>query len=175
MKKVKTAAKKGIILILMSVILFVATSIVAVLSTVIVISRNQVIEFEYTSRTKIALRSKVNDVYEAFLDLVPSQLSGGLSVDDATRTVVTVLGSTEDVNLVKDVNLTLYRDKTNKNIYYFSFNLNRDYFSEEEREHMRSGDITARIDYNTTLSDSLNPANYKLTSVKYFKTLEDGE
>ena len=67
MKRKIKAAKKGMVLVLTSVILFVATSIVAVLSTFVIITRNQKIENEYVSRTKIALKNMSLEIYSKVL------------------------------------------------------------------------------------------------------------
>ena len=58
MKRKINAAKKGMVLILTSIMLFVATSIVAVLSSFVIVTRNTKINLEYISRTQIALKSK---------------------------------------------------------------------------------------------------------------------
>ena len=58
MKRKVKSAKKGMVLLMTAAILFIATSIVAVLSTFVIVARNQKIEYEYLSRTKIVLSSK---------------------------------------------------------------------------------------------------------------------
>lgn len=60
-------AKKGMVLIMTTVILFIATSTVAVLSTFVLVSRNQKIEHEYVSRNKIALKNISYEIYHKLL------------------------------------------------------------------------------------------------------------
>lgn len=60
-------AKKGMVLIMTTVILFIATSTVAVLSTFVLVARSQKVEYEYISRNKIALKNISFEFYNKIL------------------------------------------------------------------------------------------------------------
>jgi hypothetical protein len=166
MKKIK-AAKKGMVLLLTSMMLFIATSIVAVLATFVIVSRNQKIEFEYTSRTKIALKSAAYDVYEQFLKSVNTISS--FSAEETSRTVVSV--SSLYTNLNYNVDVKLYRhDYFNSTDYYFEFEINTDYLNTEEREYLRDASLYVKIDYiysYTTAGYYQNPENYKIEEMRF--------
>lgn len=166
MRKIK-ALKKGMVLILTSVMLFIATSIVSILATFVIVSRNQKIEFEYVSRTKIALKSAAYDVYEVFLGSVASLSK--FEISEGTRTSININSSSSNLNSNIDVKLF---GNTVKGVvdYYFEYEIYTEDLKVDDAEYLREASIYVKIDYlkdTTASTDYQNPLNYAIKEMRF--------
>ena len=165
MKKKINSAKKGMVLIFTTVILFIATSIVAVLSTFVIVARNQKIENEYISRTKIALKNKSHEIFSNIL--VKKFISYGTFDSARVITITTADFSTYNVEFDGTLEVKCYDNQYESNKGFYEYTIDyKNLVGFNSRELKEVGLVTT-INFSKTGSVS-NPSNYTIGEMRYF-------
>ena len=170
MKRKINAAKKGMVLILTSIMLFVATSIVAVLSSFVIVTRNAKINLEYISRTQIALKSKS---YELFNKVILNKLITitNPKYDDpiTTFTVTTADLLTSNVNFNDAIVVTLFENKYDSSEAYYEYSIDSTNLTESDMliSEIRDVGLTTTVVFkkNSNLS---NKSSYKIGEMRFY-------
>ena len=179
MKRKIKAAKKGMVLVLTSVILFVATSIVAVLSTFVIITRNQKIEYEYISRTKIALKNKSFELYSKVL--ISDFIAYGASITtsdhlEKPHTISNFDPETYGFKSGVSITYTCYRDiydivedddYDGDDRYYYEYQFDASMLTNFESEGFREIGIITTV-YFVKGHDLTNPNSYSIGEMRFY-------
>ena len=166
MKRKINTAKKGMVLIFTTIILFIATSVVAVLSTFVIVTRNQKIDAEYTARTQIVLKSKSYDIYQSYLlsklvSLGKPSIGSSFKVSSADLTGVKDFTGTFDVYCYNDP----YR--ANTGFYEYTIDYTNLITKPGDEKKFRSVGLVTRIDFSTTVS-SVSASSFRIGEMRFF-------
>lgn len=164
MKRKVNSAKKGMVLLMTAAILFIATSIVAVLSTFVIVARNQKIEYEYLSRTKIVLTSKSYELFhkvllDKFITTNESNMKNGFTIEKDY--IINVANVEFDGKIDVRYEKSPYSDTLNHYIYEFNTSNLVGYNSKELR------DMTIITVVNFYNSNFASAANYNISETRF--------
>ena len=157
-------AKKGMVLIMTTVILFIATSTVAVLSSFVLVTRNQKIENEYVARTQIILKNTSFDIYHKLL--LPKIAASGTYSYNAPITISTVELSSYDINYADAVTVTCTYNKYEQHMAYYQYEISTEDITGYSREELREMKLITTVNFNTN-SDLSNPDSYSIGEMRF--------
>ena len=165
MKRKVNSAKKGMVLMMTSVILFIATSIVAVLSTFVIITRNQKIEYEYISRNQIALKSKSYELFHKVL--LDKFITTNLSLSDTIR-VDQALIDNANVEFNGNIDVRCEKSPYSTTLYHYIYQFNTQNLVGYEPEELRDISIITTVDFNIyTPDDKYNASSYNISEMRF--------
>ena len=163
MKRKIKAAKKGIVLVLTSIILFVATSIVAVLSTFVIITRNQKIENEYVSRTKIALK---NMSYELYSKVLLNKFIWMTEIPNDIQTVTVGEFAVAGIQFSKPLNFTCHVNPYMSGGYYYEYSFDSSALAAFSPGELRDIGITTIVTFDGATLDKTD--SYKIEEMRFY-------
>lgn len=149
-------AKKGMVLIMTTVILFIATSTVAVLSSFVLVTRNQKIENEYVARSQIILKNTSFDIYQNVL--LPKIVARG-SAFSLTNPIILYAAEFDSVgiNYADEVKVICSFNKYESNMYYYQYEISTEDITGYTREEIRDMKLITTVNFNK--NDDLSKAS----------------
>lgn len=166
MKRKVNSAKKGMVLMMTAAILFIATSIVAVLSTFVIVARNQKIEYEYLSRTKIVLSSKSYELFhkvllERFVSITNLEAANnGLSVEQSFI-------DSKEVQFSGKIDVRYEKSPYNDTLSHYIYEFNTSNLVGYNSKELRDMTIITVVDFNNSESLLTSAANYNISETRF--------
>ena len=166
MKRKVNSAKKGMVLMMTAAILFIATSIVAVLSTFVIVARNQKIEYEYLSRTKIVLSSKSYELFhkvllERFVSITNLEAANnGLSVEQSFI-------DSKEVQFSGIIDVRYEKSPYNDTLSHYIYEFNTSNLVGYNSKELRDMTIITVVDFNNSESLLTSAANYNISETRF--------
>ena len=166
MKRKVNSAKKGMVLLMTAAILFIATSIVAVLSTFVIVARNQKIEYEYLSRTKIVLSSKSYELFhkvllERFVSITNLEAANnGLSVEQSFI-------DSKGVQFSGKIDVRYESSPYDATLSHYIYEFNTSNLVGYNSKELRDMTIITVVDYNNYESLLMSAANYNISEMRF--------